>query len=45
MQQLEQEREKLNESIAQGVNSAECLANSRRVDRILEQLLDLPLEN
>ena len=38
--QLEQERKKLNKSIASGLDSEECLEASRRVDEILEQLMD-----
>ena len=40
MRQLEQERKKLNKNIALGLDSEECLEASRRVDAILEQLLD-----
>ena len=40
MRQLEQERKKLNKNIAFGLDSEECLEASRRVDAILEQLLD-----
>ena len=40
MRLLEQERKKLNENIAFGLNSEECLESSRRVDAILEQLMD-----
>ena len=40
MRQLEQERKKLNKSIALGLDSEECLEASRRVDEILEQLMD-----
>ena len=40
MRQLEQERKKLNKTIAFGLDSEECLESSRRVDAILEQLLD-----
>ena len=40
MRQLEQERKKLNKSIASGLDSEECLEASRRVDEILEQLMD-----
>lgn len=40
MRQLEQERKKLNKKIAFGLDSRECLEASRRVDAILEQLLD-----
>lgn len=40
MRQLEQERKKLNKNIAFGLDSRECLEASRRVDAILEQLMD-----
>ena len=40
MRQLEQERKKLNKEIARGLDSQECLEASRRVDAILEELLD-----
>ena len=40
MRQLEEERKKLNEAIARDVSSEESLACSRRVDRILEKLID-----
>lgn len=40
MRQLEQERKKLNKNIALGLDSEECLEASRRVDVILEQLMD-----
>ena len=39
MRQLEQERTKLNNNIALGLDSEECLEASRRVDAILEQLI------
>lgn len=40
MRQLEQERKELNKKIACGLDSKECLEASRRVDAILEQLMD-----
>lgn len=40
MRQLEQERKKLNKNIAFGPGSEECLEASRRVDAILEKLMD-----
>lgn len=40
MRQLEQERKELNKKIACGLDSEECLEASRRVDAILEQLMD-----
>ena len=40
MRQLEQERTKLNNNITLGLDSEECLEASRRVDAILEQILD-----
>ena len=40
MRQLEEERKKLNELIRLGPGSEGCLAASRRVDRILERLID-----
>lgn len=39
MRRLEQERKKLNQTIASGLDSEECLQASRRVDAILEQLI------
>ena len=38
--QLEQERKKLNKTIAFGLDSEECLESSRRVDAILEKLIN-----
>ena len=40
MRQLEQERKKLNKTIAFGLDSEECLESSRRVDAILEKLIN-----
>ena len=40
LRQLEKERKKLNEAIAIDLSSEESLACSRRVDKILEQLID-----
>ena len=40
MRQLEMERKKLNKTIAYGLDSEECLESSRRVDAILEKLID-----
>lgn len=42
LRQLERERKKLNEAITKDVSSQESLACSRRVDMILEQLIDEP---
>lgn len=42
LRQLERERKKLNEAILKDVCSEESLACSRRVDRILEQLIEEP---
>ena len=40
MRQLERERKKLNKNITLGLDSEECLESSRRVDAILEKLID-----
>ncbi len=41
MKLLEIERKKLNHSISQGLNSQACMECSRRVDAILEQLIEI----
>lgn len=44
LRQLERERKRLNETIQKSISSPECLACSRRVDALLEQLLELRAE-